>query len=51
VIGRAGERDPLDLLGIGQRECRRPPTAIARIERIQAVGIEVVDDLTERAAT
>jgi hypothetical protein len=39
VLGVA-QRDPLDLLTLGQRERLRPSTPIARIERVEPIGVE-----------
>ncbi len=46
-IGRIGQRDPLDLLALGQRERRRPAALVARIESVEAVAVEVVDHLAD----
>ena len=45
VVGRARQRDPLHLLALGQRERRRAPTPIARVQRVKAIRVEVVDDV------
>jgi hypothetical protein len=47
-IGRDAERDLLDLLALRQREGLRPPAAVARIERVEAVAVEVMDQLAHR---
>ena len=44
---RVRERDPLDLLALGQRERRRPSALVARVERVEAVAVEVVDHLAD----
>ena len=45
---RIAEREALDLLAFGQRERLRPPSLVARIERVEAVAVEVVDHLADR---
>ena len=47
-IAGVSQRDPLDLLALGQRERVRPPTPVARIERVEPVPVEVVDHLAHR---
>jgi hypothetical protein len=46
VVLRAGQGDLLDLLALGQRERRRAPSGIARVQRLEAVGVEVVDHVS-----
>jgi len=43
MISRPRQRHLADLATLGQRERRRPATAIAGIQRIEPIGIEVVD--------
>ena len=47
-IGRDRQRDPLDLLALRQRESARPAAPVTRIERVEAVPVEVVDHLADR---
>jgi hypothetical protein len=46
VVSRARERDPLDLGALGLGVLGRAPTAIAGIERVEAVSVEVADHVT-----
>ena len=39
--------DLLDLLTLWHRESRWPPTGVLRIERVEAVRVEVVDHLAD----
>src|SRR5712691_7717225 len=45
-VGRDAERDLLDLLPLWQGEGARTAAPVARIERIEAVPVEVMDHLT-----
>ena len=42
VLG-AGQGEPLDPTALRQRERRRPPARIPRIERLEPIRVEVVD--------
>jgi hypothetical protein len=47
VVGRAGQRQLLDLAALGQGEDGWAAAAVARVQRIKAVGVEVVDDVAD----
>ena len=47
VLGRPGLGDLLDLPPLGQREHRRAPARIPRIQRLQAVGAEAVQHVAD----
>jgi hypothetical protein len=49
VIGRAGERDAFDLAPLRQRESRWPTTAVARVQGVEPVGVEVVQHVATRS--
>ncbi|SCF61992.1 hypothetical protein GA0115254_108115 [Streptomyces sp. Ncost-T10-10d] len=51
VLGGPGLRDLLDLAALGQRERLRPATGVLRIQRVEAVGVEVVDHIPDPART
>ena len=44
-VGWNRERDPLDRLPLRQREGARPATPVTRIEGVEAVSVEVMDQL------
>ncbi|WP_182899760.1 hypothetical protein [Microbispora sp. H10830] len=43
VLGRLGLGDLLDLAPLGQRERPGPPAHVLRVERLEAIGVEVVE--------
>jgi hypothetical protein len=45
VLGRLRLRDLLDLPALGQGEGARTATGVLRIQRVEPVGVEVVDDI------
>jgi hypothetical protein len=45
VLGRPGLGDLLDLPPLRQREFRRVPTAVLRVQRAEPVGVEVADHI------
>ena len=47
VIGRGGLGDLLDLPPLGQREHRRVPAGVPRVQRVKAVGAEVVQHVAD----
>jgi hypothetical protein len=47
VVLRAAERQPLDLLALGEGERRRPTASVTRVQRVEPVGVEVVDDIAD----
>ena len=47
VLGRLGLGDLLDLPPLGQREHRRAPARVAGIQRLEAVGVEVVQHVPD----
>jgi hypothetical protein len=47
VILRSGKGDLLDLASLRKRERRRTPPGVLRIQRLEAVIVEVVDHLTD----
>ena len=47
VILRSSQRDLLDLAALRQGERRRPATGVLRVQRVEAVIVEVVDHLTD----
>jgi hypothetical protein len=51
VILRTRQRQPFDLASLRQSERGRPATVIARIQRVEAVEVEVVDHVTDPVGT
>jgi hypothetical protein len=47
VLGRLGLGDFLDLPALGQGERLRPTASVLRVERIEAVGVEVMDHVPD----
>jgi hypothetical protein len=47
ALYRAAQRQLLDPLTLPERERRWPPTAIARVQRVEPVSVEVVDDVAD----
>jgi hypothetical protein len=47
MILRPGQRDLLDLLTLREGERGWPPTPILRVDRVEPVGVEVVDDIPD----
>ena len=47
VVSRGGLGDLLDLPALGQREHRRPPARIPRIQRVKAVGAEIMQHVPD----
>jgi hypothetical protein len=45
VVGRARQRDLLDVPSLAQGELGRPPSGVAGVQRVEAVVVEVVEDL------
>jgi hypothetical protein len=50
VILRTSQRDRLDRLTLGQRERRRPPTGVLRVQRLEGVVVEVVSTARTRSS-
>jgi hypothetical protein len=47
VLGRSGLRDLGDLAALGQGEPSGSTTSVARVERVETVGVEVVDHIAD----
>jgi hypothetical protein len=47
VFGRLWLGDLLDLVPLRQRERLRPSSFVLRVERVEAVGVEVVDHIAD----
>jgi hypothetical protein len=47
VVGRAGQRQLLDHAPLGQGEGGWAPAAVARGQRVNAVGVEVVEEVAD----
>jgi hypothetical protein len=47
ALGRLGLRDLLDIAPLGQRERLGPAALVLRIQRLEAVGVEVVDHIPD----
>jgi hypothetical protein len=47
-VARDREGDSLDRLALGQREAGRAAASVTRVERLEAVAVEVVDHFAHR---
>jgi hypothetical protein len=50
MLGRPGPGDLLDLAPLRQRELRRPPAPVPGRQRIETIGVEVVQHVADRSS-